>query len=244
MTQSATWFISDLHLDAKRPEMVQAFMQFLGTVPGQADSLYILGDLFEYWIGDDIVESPAGQLVIPLLSGLKQVSEAGVKLYFTHGNRDFLIGERFTEMTGCEILAEKHVIDLHGTPTLLMHGDTLCTDDVEYQELRTMFYDPAQRQRFLALDFEARVAEANHLRKMSGEKMQEKAQEIMDVNQQAVEQAMTESGVTQLIHGHTHRPNIHNFILNDRPAKRVVLGDWYEQVSCLKVGDGQLTLSE
>ena len=243
MTQSSTWFISDLHLDAKRPQMVQAFMRFLGTVPEQASSLYILGDLFEYWIGDDIVDSPSGQLVKPLLAGLKQVSDAGVKLYFTHGNRDFLVGERFTEMTGCELLPEKHIIDLDGVQTLLMHGDTLCTDDVEYQELRKMFYDPDQRARFLSLDFEARVAEANHLRKLSGEKMQEKSQEIMDVNQQTVEKVMLEAGVTQLIHGHTHRPNIHEFDLNGQPAKRIVLGDWYEQVSALKVQNGQFDLS-
>ena len=243
MTQTSTWFISDLHLDAKRPQMVQAFMQFLGTVPGQASSLYILGDLFEYWIGDDIVDSPSGQLVKPLLAGLKQVSDAGVKLYFTHGNRDFLVGERFTEMTGCELLPEKHIIELDGVPTLLMHGDTLCTDDVEYQELRKMFYDPEQRARFLSLDFAARVAEANHLRKLSGEKMQEKSQEIMDVNQQTVEQVMLEAGVTQLIHGHTHRPNIHDFDLNGEAAKRIVLGDWYEQVSSLKVQNGQFNLS-
>ena len=243
MTQTSTWFISDLHLDAKRPQMVQAFMQFLGTVPGQASSLYILGDLFEYWIGDDIVDSPSGQLVKPLLAGLKQVSDVGVKLYFTHGNRDFLVGERFTEMTGCELLPEKHIIELDGVPTLLMHGDTLCTDDVEYQELRKMFYDPEQRARFLSLDFDARVAEANHLRKLSGEKMQEKSQEIMDVNQQTVEQVMLEAGVTQLIHGHTHRPNIHDFDLNGEAAKRIVLGDWYEQVSSLKVQNGQFNLS-
>lgn len=243
MTQQSTWFISDLHLDAKRPQMVQAFMQFLDTVPGQASSLYVLGDLFEYWIGDDIVDSPAGQIVKPLLAGLKQVSDAGVKLYFTHGNRDFLVGKRFTEMTGCALLPEKHTIDLDGVPTLLMHGDTLCTDDVEYQELRKMFYDPEQRQRFLALDFDARVAEANHLRQLSAEKMQEKPQEIMDVNQQTVKQAMREVGVQQLIHGHTHRPAIHEFVLDSKDAKRIVLGDWYEQVSCLKVRNGQLDLS-
>lgn len=243
MTQQSTWFISDLHLDAKRPQMVQAFMQFLGTVPGQASSLYILGDLFEYWIGDDIVDSPAGEVVRPLLDGLKQISDCGVKLYFTHGNRDFLIGERFTEMTGCELLAEKHVIDLDGVPTLLMHGDTLCTDDVEYQKLRKMFYDPNWRSRFLSLDFEARVAEANHLRQLSGEKMKEKSQAIMDVNQQAVEQAILDAGVQQLIHGHTHQLAIHEFKLNNQAARRIVLGDWYGKVSCLKVQYGQMDLS-
>ena len=238
-----TWFISDLHLDAKRPQMVQAFMQFLGEVNGQADALYILGDLFEYWIGDDIVDSPAGQIVKPLLGGLKQLSDNGTTLYFTHGNRDFLVGERFSEMTGCTLLPEKQVIDLNGTPTLLMHGDTLCTDDVEYQELRKIFYDTERREQFLALGFEDRVAEANRIRQISQEKMQHKSEEIMDVNQQAVEAAMLEAGVTQLIHGHTHRPAIHEFELNGQPAKRVVLGDWYEQVSCLKVSDGQFDLN-
>ncbi|PWQ92471.1 UDP-2,3-diacylglucosamine diphosphatase [Leucothrix pacifica] len=238
-----TWFISDLHLDAKRPQMVQAFMQFLGQVNEQADALYILGDLFEYWIGDDIVDSPAGQIVKPLLGGLKQLSDNGTELYFTHGNRDFLVGERFAEMTGCTLLPEKQVIDLDGTPTLLMHGDTLCTDDVEYQELRKIFYDTERREQFLALSFDDRVAEANRIRQISQEKMQYKSEEIMDVNQQAVEAVMTEAGVTQLIHGHTHRLAIHEFDLNDQAAKRIVLGDWYEQVSCLKVSDGQLYLS-
>lgn len=238
-----TWFISDLHLDAKRPQMVQAFMQFLGEVNGQADALYILGDLFEYWIGDDIVDSPAGQIVKPLLGGLKQLSDNGTKLYFTHGNRDFLVGERFSEMTGCELLPEEQVIDLNGTPTLVMHGDTLCTDDVEYQELRKIFYDAERREQFLALGFEERVAEANRIRQISQQKMQHKSEEIMDVNQQAVESVMLEAGVTQLIHGHTHRPAIHEFDLNGQPAKRVVLGDWYEQVSCLKVSDTQFDLS-
>jgi len=238
-----TWFISDLHLDAKRPQMVQAFMQFLGQVNDQADALYILGDLFEYWIGDDIVDSPAGQIVKPLLGGLKQLSDNGTELYFTHGNRDFLVGERFAEMTGCTLLPEKQVIDLDGTPTLLMHGDTLCTDDVEYQELRKIFYDTERREQFLALSFDDRVAEANRIRQISQEKMQYKSEEIMDVNQQAVEAVMTEAGVTQLIHGHTHRLAIHEFDLNDQAAKRIVLGDWYEQVSCLKVSDGQLDLS-
>ena len=238
-----TWFISDLHLDAKRPQMVQAFMQFLGSVNGQADALYILGDLFEYWIGDDIVDSPTGQIIKPLLGGLKQLSDNGTKLYFTHGNRDFLVGERFAEMTGCTLLPEKHVIDLNGTPTLLMHGDTLCTDDVEYQELRKIFYNVERREQFLALSFEDRVAEANRIRQISQEKMQHKSEEIMDVNQQAVESVMLEAGVTQLIHGHTHRPAIHEFDLNGQPAKRVVLGDWYEQVSCLKVSDSQFDLS-
>ena len=153
------------------------------------------------------------------------------------------MGERFSEMTGCTLLPEKQVIDLNGTPTLLMHGDTLCTDDVEYQELRKIFYDTERREQFLALGFEDRVAEANRIRQISQEKMQHKSEEIMDVNQQAVDAAMLEAGVTQLIHGHTHRPAIHEFELNGQPAKRVVLGDWYEQVSCLKVSDGQFDLN-
>ena len=243
MSPSSTWFISDLHLDAKRPEMLQAFMQFLETVPGQASSLYILGDLFEYWIGDDVVDSPIAHLVTPILSGLKQVSDAGVNLYFTRGNRDFLVGERFCQMTGCELLPEQHVIDLDGIPTLLMHGDTLCTDDVDYQALRKMFYDPEQREQLLSLDFEARIAKANHLRQLSAEKMKEKAPEIMDVNQQTVEQVMLDAGVTQLIHGHTHRLAIHEFLLDGQPAKRIVLGDWYDEVSMLKAQNGELSLS-
>ena len=241
--QQSTWFISDLHLDAKRPHIVQAFMQFLGEIHGKADSLYVLGDLFEYWIGDDIVDTPAGQIVTPLLGGLRQLADSGTQLYFTHGNRDFLVGERFSEMTGCELLPEKKVIDLYGTPTLVMHGDTLCTDDVEYIELRKMFYDVERRKQFLSLSFEQRVAEADRIRQASQARMKEKSSEIMDVNQQAVELAMQEAGVQQLIHGHTHRPAIHEFELAGQPAKRVVLGDWYEQMSCLQVNADTFKLS-
>jgi len=243
MTAHSTWFISDLHLDAKRPEIVHAFIQLLGSAKGQASALYILGDLFEYWIGDDIVDSPAGQLVTPILASLKQLSDQGTQLYFTHGNRDFLIGERFSEMTGCTLLPEQQVIDLYGVPTLLMHGDTLCTDDVEYQELRKMFYDKTRRAQFLALDFESRIAEANRIREISQSKMQDKSDEIMDVNPQAVAQTMRQAAVTQLIHGHTHRPAIHEFELDGQAAKRIVLGDWYHQMSCLKVTEGQFDLS-
>lgn len=241
--QQSTWFISDLHLDMKRPHIVQAFMQFLGEIRGQADSLYILGDLFEYWIGDDIVDTPAGQLVMPLLNGMRQLSDSGTELYFTHGNRDFLIGEQFADMTDCQLLPEKQVIDLQGVPTLVMHGDTLCTDDLEYQELRKMFYNEDLRKQFLALDIPARQVEAARIREASLQKVKEKSEAIMDVNQAAVESAMREAGVTQLIHGHTHRPAIHEFELDGEPAKRIVLGDWYDQVSSLRVSQGQFFLS-
>jgi UDP-2,3-diacylglucosamine hydrolase len=224
-------FISDLHLRPEQPEMVQLFLQFLQdqSRDGELEALYILGDLFEAWIGDDFVP-PGADTVI---AALAQLTRGGTSVYFMHGNRDFLIGDEFSAHTGCQRLPEYHVIDLYGTPTLLMHGDLLCTDDVDYMKFRAMVRNAQWQQDFLSKTVAERMAIAQTARTESQQKTQQMATDIMDVNQDAVVQTMKKWQVPQLIHGHTHRPNIHELTIDGNPAKRIVLGDWYEQGSVL-----------
>jgi len=233
-------FISDLHLDPSRPDITETFLEFLSNEARTADGLYILGDFFEVWIGDDDPDPHHAQV----MAGLRELTDAGVPAYFMHGNRDFLIGDGFARQTGCQLLADPTVIDLNGVPTLLMHGDTLCTDDVEYQQFRRVVRNPEMQRAFLAKSLEERRALAARARGESEASTQEKADAIMDVNQQAVENVMRKYGVTQLIHGHTHRPAIHRFTVDDLQMTRIVLGDWYKQKSVLRVTDGQLLLAD
>jgi len=226
---SQTLFVSDLHLDQKRPHIIAAFCRFLSE-SSSADALYILGDLFEYWIGDD---DPAIGLE-PAINSIRDLSYSGVPVYFIHGNRDFLIGKRFSKQTQCKILAEETVIDLYGTPTLIMHGDTLCTDDIAYQKYRTKARNPWIQKPLLMLSIKRRLKIAEGLRNKSKFAIQEKPEEIMDVNQQTVEKVMSKYNVNRLIHGHTHRPAEHTFNLNGNLYQRIVLGDWYEQGSVLR----------
>lgn len=232
-----TLFVSDLHLDPKRPHIIAAFCRFLNE-QSNVDALYILGDLFEYWIGDD---DPATGLE-SVISSLHKFSSTGTLLYFIHGNRDFLIGKRFAKETQCKILSEETVIDLYGTPTLIMHGDTLCTDDIAYQKYRKKAHNPIIQKTVLMLSVKLRLKIADGLRKKSKSAIQEKPEEIMDVNQQAVEQVMQKHNVLQLIHGHTHRPAEHEFTINDATYKRVVLGDWYEHGSVLRCAPDSMSL--
>ena len=230
-----TLFISDLHLDAKRPRIVALFLRFLAQEAPRADALYILGDLFEYWIGDDMLTHPAtAAQLAPLADALAALSAQGLPVHFQHGNRDFLIGEDFARRCGVKLLPEAVVVDLYGTPTLIMHGDTLCTDDVAYQELRGMLRNAQWQQQFLALPFEERVRQAQALRERSAQAMEDKQEYIMDVNAEAVQQALRTHGVTRLVHGHTHRPAVHELSVDGVPAQRIVLGDWYEQGSLLR----------
>ncbi len=225
----SSWFIADLHLDASRPGVhAQLLLDLLGQIEGRADALYILGDFFEYWVGDDALDTPHAAIFQPVVESLRQVSDSGVKLYFQHGNRDFLVGERFAKATGCTLLPEQHLIDLYGTPTLLLHGDTLCTDDVEYQQVRKLFRNPQWQQQFLALPLEERIRQAEAMRAQSRQSMQGKAEAILDVNQQAVEATLRAAGVSRMIHGHTHRPAVHDFVLDGMSVQRIVLGDWHE----------------
>ena len=233
-----TLFISDLHLSDERPEITALFSLFLQNDAARARALYILGDLFEVWLGDDAV-LPAYQ---PVMDRIRALTASGVPVYVMHGNRDFLIGERFVQLSGCRLLEDPTVIELDGKRTLLMHGDTLCTDDVEYQRFRTQVRNPDTQRQFLALPINERIAVAKHYRQESRERSRSKAEEIMDVNQGAVMAIMRRHGVYQLIHGHTHRPAVHSFILDNHSAQRIVLGDWYEQASILKCSLGDCRL--
>jgi len=226
----STLFISDLHLSAERPAITALFLDFLSHRARQAEALYILGDLFEYWIGDDL----AGQAdVRPLIAALHALTASGVPVYVMHGNRDFLLGSGFEQATGCRLLPDPTVIDLYGERVLLMHGDTLCTDDTDYLKFRAMVRNPQWVQQFLGKTVAERVGMVRELREVSKTATAGKKPEIMDVNAGAVEAAFRAHGVLHLIHGHTHRPGQHTLALGDQTAHRTVLGDWYEQGSVL-----------
>ena len=225
-----TLFISDLHLTGERPRIIELFLRFLRDEAAEAEALYILGDLFEVWLGDDALFPD----IKPVMEALATLTGSGVPVHVMAGNRDFLMGAGFEAMSGCSLLPDPTVIDLYGTPTLLMHGDTLCTDDVDYQRFRAQVRDPRWQAAMLAKSVEERIAYARQARAESQAAMQGKSEEIMDVNAQAVEHALRESKVTQLIHGHTHRPGVHQWELDGHPATRIVLGDWYAQSSVLR----------
>ncbi len=225
-----TLFISDLHLHAGRPDITGQFLDFLREEAPAAEALYILGDLFEAWIGDDDPD-PHHRAVV---QALRTVVRGGVPGYFMRGNRDFLIGDRFAAETGFTILEDPDIRDIHGTRVLISHGDAYCTDDTEYQAFRQQVRQPAWQAQFLAMPIEQRLEMAGRARAESRASTAQKAGEIMDVNQQAVELAMREAGVDHLLHGHTHRPGVHEFSLDGRTATRIVLGDWYEQGSVLR----------
>ncbi len=225
----STLFISDLHLSGERENITELFIQFLDQRASKADALYILGDLFEVWPGDDMIQPDYEKSI----SAMKELADNGLPLFVMQGNRDFLMAEKFAEVSGATMIEDPTVIDLYGTPTLLMHGDTLCTDDVDYQKFRTMVRDPLWKEDFLAKPSEERLAMTSKYRKISKDEMAKKSMDVMDVNQQTVEQVMLEKNIPQLIHGHTHRPAIHDFTVDNKDMKRIVLGDWFEQGSVL-----------
>jgi len=232
-----TLLISDLHLSQERPATVGLFLRFLREQAATAGALYILGDLFDAWIGDDN-DSPA---LAQIIQSMRHLSASGCQLLVMHGNRDFLIGERFADETGCVLLPDPHIATLGGIRTLLMHGDLLCSDDLEYQEARKLLRSPAFIQDFLSRPIEQRIQLAAEYRKRSGEVVSLKPADIMDVNQDTVERYMREHGVHRLVHGHTHRPALHQFELDGEPAERFVLQDWHEhEGACLRIAeDGQ-----
>jgi len=225
-------FISDLHLAAERPRMIDLFAAFVDEIAGGADMLYILGDFLEYWVGDD---DPASGLQ-PVFDAMERLHAAGTSVRFMHGNRDFLIGDDLAARCHFEIIPDPTVEILHGERTLLMHGDLLCTDDIEYQKFRAMVRSPAWITDVLSRTVEQRLAFAGSLRDTSRQAVAEKSAYIMDVNQQAVEAFMREQNTRLLIHGHTHRPGIHEFSLDGTAAQRIVLGDWYDGGSYLRLG--------
>lgn len=226
-------FISDLHLDAARPDITAQFVDFLAHEARTARALYILGDLFEAWIGDDDPDRDKRQV----LAAMKQLTSGGVPCYVMHGNRDFLLGARFCADSGAQLIDDGTIVDVYGRRVLLLHGDTLCIDDHAYQRLRRIVRNPVVKfvLRNLSLRQRQRIAE----RMRAGSKahidaMDKAAPDIMDVNAEAVVQTFRAYGVDCMIHGHTHRPAIHNLTVDGHPATRIVLGDWHEQGSVLR----------
>ena len=225
-----TLFISDLHLDAGEPETIRRFLRFVASDAPDARALYVLGDLFEAWLGDDDDDAR----LAPVIAALAGLTRSGVPCSLMHGNRDFLIGPKFCEATGCRLLGDYERIDLYGEPVLLTHGDLLCTDDTRYQALRATLRKPQWQREFLGKPLAERRKIAGELRELSATEIAAKSYEIMDVNQATVERTMREHGVSLLLHGHTHRPAIHRFALDGAPAARIVLGAWHEQASIVR----------
>jgi UDP-2,3-diacylglucosamine hydrolase len=224
-------FVSDLHLSAQRPVMVAAFSRLLRTEARTATQLYILGDLFDYWIGDDDLADPLHAAVAAELTAL---TASGCESYFMPGNRDFLLGSRFAQAAGLSILPDPTRVELAGRPTLLLHGDTLCLDDIDYLAFRAQVHDPAWQRQFLSQPLEQRRAAALQLRADSASSQQHKSAEIMDVAPRAVEQAFREYRCTRIIHGHTHRPARHEYRVDGELCERWVLADWYQRGSYLR----------
>lgn len=225
-----TLFISDLHLEAGQPAIGEQFVSFLANDARQAEALYILGDLFDAWLGDDDPNPYYGEMK----SAMRDLADTGVPTFFMHGNRDFMIGEQFAAETGVTILSDPVVVTLYGQNVVLSHGDALCTDDVHYQKIRAMTRDPDWQSMMRAKPLQERIALAAEARKESVARGASLSDEIMDVNQDAVAATLREHGVDIMLHGHTHRPAIHEIDLGDRTATRIVLGDWYEQGSVVR----------
>jgi UDP-2,3-diacylglucosamine hydrolase len=230
-----TLFISDLHLDPERPELTRLFGDFIESEARTADALYILGDLFEAWVGDDD-PSEIGTFVADKLYALHR---AGVPVFFQHGNRDFLVGRAFARRCGAHLLPENAVVPLYGEPVLLMHGDSLCVDDLKYQAWRAQCRTPAWQTKFLSQPLAARFAFAEQARAESMQRQQamktdDRAQfeTITDVSPTAVHDTLARYGVSTLIHGHTHRPAIHDLDIDGRACRRIVLGDWFIRDDC------------
>jgi UDP-2,3-diacylglucosamine hydrolase len=227
----ATLFASDLHLDSEAPWAIDAFLSFLAGPARDAEALYLLGDLFEVWVGDDD-DNPDNTRAC---AGLRALTDSGVDAYAIHGNRDFLLGEEFTRRTGVKLLPDPVLIVLHGVPTLLSHGDVFCTEDASYQQLRSIVRQPSWQRRFLSLPLATRRTLASAARAGSKAHTERTIPTIMDVNPDAVLRAFRATGARRLIHGHTHRPAIHPCVVDGVDAERVVLAPWYEAASCVLV---------
>lgn len=224
-------FVSDLHLTPDRPRASELFFDFTSRIAPAAAGLYILGDLFEYWVGDDDLGDSFNASVADALAA---VSHCGVPLYFMQGNRDVLAGKAFADRCGARLIDDPTLVDLHGTRTLLMHGDTLCTDDVEYQKFRAYARDPGAQEKFLSQPLAERRKQMLAMRARSEQSKQEKSAEIMDVAPSTVDDVLREHGYPRLIHGHTHRPGRHLHTVDGRPCERWVLTDWYGRAGYLR----------
>ena len=228
---SHTLFISDLHLCESQPRTTRLFLDFARNTAPQADALYILGDLFEYWAGDDDLNTPFHQQII---AAICELSKKGTPVFIMHGNRDFLMDEQLAHACRATLLTDPTLLDLYGTATLLTHGDALCTDDTEYQAFRQQVRQPAWRNGFLAQPLAQRKAQIEQLRKMSEEQKQTKAMEIMDVSPAAVAELFRAYHYPRLIHGHTHRQKHHLHEVDGRTCDRWVLGDWHDTGNALR----------
>jgi UDP-2,3-diacylglucosamine hydrolase len=232
---ASSLFVSDLHLSEERPEANEKFFAFIEETAPQAAALYILGDLFEYWIGDDDVGQPFHALIAGFL---KRLSATGVAIHVMHGNRDFLLAEGFSRAAGARLIADPTVVELGGERTLLMHGDTLCVDDADYQAWRTVARSGTWQRDFLARGLEERRAIILELRQKSSTAIRTKPAEVMDVNDAAVREALAAHKVCRLVHGHTHRPGRHAVEVDGRRCERWVLPDWYGPGGYLEIGSG------
>ena len=233
-------FVSDVHLDRGSPQAVEQFLEFLRGHGAGAEAVYILGDLFETWIGDDDPDPDKERV----RAGLRELTQNGVACFILHGNRDFLIGRQFCDSTGARLLADPIVAEFDGERVLLTHGDALCTDDHSYQELRSIVRTPDWQRRFLALPVSDRELLANQARAGSKQHTSKTTSYIMDVNDEAVAAAFRATGVKRIIHGHTHRPAVHDLSIDGMPMQRIVLGAWYEEGSYLWYGNGSYELRE
>lgn len=226
----STLFVSDLHLEAERPDIADHFLKFLKSDAAEADDLYILGNLFEAWVGDDDPNTH----YFTIKRALRKLVDHSVQVYFMHGNRDFMIGSGFANETGIKILKDPHKVTMYGQKVLLSHGDKLCTDDLQGQRVRKMTRDPEWQARMLARPLKDRLRMAFEARRQSLEQTINQSLEIIDVNQDTVVEVMRKNKVDVLLHGHTHRPAVHEVDLGGRKAKRIVLGDWHQQGSVVR----------
>ena len=234
MPNNKSLFIADLHLCQQHPEITRRFVRFCHDHAVEAEKLYILGDLFEYWLGDDAIDDIAQTVQ----TELKQLRDSGCECYFMAGNRDFLLGESFADSCDLTLLQEPHIIDLYDRPALLVHGDAECTDDVAYQQARQQLRNPQWQQQFMAMSIKERIEFARQARQQSQEHTGQVDLAIMDVNQGAIEELFNQHGVDLLIHGHTHRPAVHQHGTNTR----IVMGDWHHQTHFLEATPTNLRL--
>ncbi len=232
----STLFISDLHLSPQRPKMTQLFLDFLKLRAKKAQTLYILGDFFDVWIGDDAMDEFAHSIV----AALRSLADSGVKIFLMPGNRDFLYGRVFSAQSGVTLIADPTCVDLYGTRTLLVHGDSLCTTDKKFQFFRYLVRHPLLCGIYLRLPLSARINFANFLRSKSTRANKQKSAYLMDVSQESVEAMMRRYQATRLIHGHTHDPNTHQFTLDDKPVTRIVLGAWENSGWVLSVDESSM----
>jgi len=226
-----TLFISDLHLSTMHPLSRDRFLHFAQHIDPQAEALYILGDLFEYWAGDDDLDDPFHRTIT---GTLHKLSGQGIKIYLMHGNRDFLMAERLAHACNATLLNDPTMLDLYGTPTLISHGDTLCTDDEDYQAFRRQVRSPGWQQQFLAQPLSQRKAQIEQMRQLSEQEKRHKQMSIMDVNADTVSALLREHGYPRLIHGHTHRPARHLHHIDGYNCERWVLGDWDTKANALR----------